>query len=129
MVVEQSACLAVARMPRPAFSNSLTRLCTSSSTGLFPLGQFWVTSAAALIALRSWPVCCRPVARGSAGLASSLSRIGAAIGTYLVPMSLESLGIANTMIVAFGISMVGLLCTWLMAPETRSLDLAKASAV
>ncbi|MBK4995713.1 MFS transporter [Pseudomonas sp. S37] len=68
--------------------------------------------------------------RGSAvGLATSLSRIGAAIGTYLVPMSLSSIGIANTMIAAFGISMVGLLCTWLMAPETRSLDLAKASAV
>ncbi|MFK0270466.1 MFS transporter [Pseudomonas asiatica] len=67
--------------------------------------------------------------RGSAvGLATSLSRIGAAIGTYLVPMSLSSIGIANTMIVAFGISMVGLFFTWQMAPETRSLDLAKASA-
>lgn len=68
--------------------------------------------------------------RGSAvGLATSLSRIGAAVGTYLVPISLSSIGIANTMFAAFGISMVGLFFTWLMAPETRSLDLAKASAV
>ncbi|WP_313221219.1 MFS transporter [Stutzerimonas nitrititolerans] len=68
--------------------------------------------------------------RGSAvGLATSLSRIGAAIGTYLVPLSLTSIGIANTMLVAFGISMVGLLVTWLMAPETRALDLHKASSL
>ncbi|BGE66920.1 TPA: MFS transporter [Pseudomonas aeruginosa] len=67
--------------------------------------------------------------RGSAvGLSTSLSRIGAAVGTYLVPLSLDSIGIANTMIAAFGISMVGLLVTWLMAPETRSMDLHQASA-
>lgn len=68
--------------------------------------------------------------RGSAvGLATSLSRIGAAIGTYFVPLSLDSIGIGNTMYVAFGISMVGLFFTWLMAPETRSLDLHQASSV
>lgn len=68
--------------------------------------------------------------RGSAvGLATSLSRIGAAMGTYLVPISLSSIGIGNTMVAAFGISMAGLLFTWLMAPETRSLDLHQASAV
>lgn len=33
VVVEQLACLAVARMPRPAPSSSVTRLCRSSSTG------------------------------------------------------------------------------------------------
>lgn len=68
--------------------------------------------------------------RGSAvGLATSLSRIGAAIGTYLVPMSLTSIGIANTMFVAFGISMTGLLVSWLMAPETRSMDLHHAGSL
>ncbi|MHC8361944.1 MFS transporter [Pseudomonas sp. LS2P72] len=68
--------------------------------------------------------------RGTAvGLATSLSRVGAAIGTYFVPLSLDSIGIGNTMLVAFGISMVGLFFTWLMAPETRSLDLHQASSV
>lgn len=68
--------------------------------------------------------------RGSAvGLATSLSRIGAAVGTYFVPLSLDSIGIGNTMLLAFGISMVGLLVTWRMAPETRSLDLHQASTV
>lgn len=68
--------------------------------------------------------------RGSAvGLATSLSRIGAAAGTYLVPMALDSIGIANTMYVAFGVSMVGLLVALFMAPETRSLDLQQAASL
>lgn len=33
VVVEQLACLAVARTPKPALSSSLTRLCRSASTG------------------------------------------------------------------------------------------------
>lgn len=68
--------------------------------------------------------------RGSAvGLATSLSRIGAAIGTYLVPLALSSIGIANTMFVAFGISMVGLVVSLAMAPETRAMDLHRAGSL
>lgn len=68
--------------------------------------------------------------RGSAvGLATSLSRIGAAIGTYLVPISISSIGIGNTMYVAFGVSMAGVLVAVLMAPETRSLDLYQAASL
>lgn len=68
--------------------------------------------------------------RGSAvGLATSLSRIGAAMGTYLVPISLNSIGIGNTMLAAFGVSMVGMVVAILMAPETRSLDLQQAASL
>ncbi|OLL27399.1 MFS transporter [Burkholderia sp. SRS-W-2-2016] len=68
--------------------------------------------------------------RGSAvGLVTSLSRIGAAVGTYLVPMSLTSIGIANTMYVAFAISVLGLWVTLAMAPETRSMDLHHAGSL
>lgn len=45
--------------------------------------------------------------RGSAvGLASSLSRIGAAIGTFLVPLSLNHLGIGTTMLIAAAITLI-----------------------
>ncbi|MDV5139301.1 MULTISPECIES: MFS transporter [Yersiniaceae] len=68
--------------------------------------------------------------RGTAvGLATSLSRIGAAFGTYLIPVALNSIGIANTMFVAFGISAVGFILALVMAPETRSLDLHHASVI
>ncbi len=63
------------------------------------------------------------------GLGASLSRIGAAIGTWLVPISLESIGIANTMYVAAGVTMVGLIVSLALAPETRSLSLQEAASL
>ncbi|NKX56660.1 MFS transporter [Arthrobacter mobilis] len=68
--------------------------------------------------------------RGSAvGLASSLSRIGAAAGTYLVPWSLVELGIGMTMMIAAGITLLGFLVSWRMAPETKGLSLDEAAAL
>jgi putative MFS transporter len=68
--------------------------------------------------------------RGSAvGLASSLSRIGAAIGTYLVPLALATLGIGTTMIIAGVITLLGLLVSIAWAPETRGLTLAESAAL
>ncbi|MFK5733904.1 MFS transporter [Pseudomonas urmiensis] len=63
------------------------------------------------------------------GLATSLSRIGAAVGTYLIPISLTSLGIANTMFAAALISLFGALISWWLAPETSTLDLQQASSL
>ncbi|WP_219415597.1 MFS transporter [Pseudonocardia nigra] len=68
--------------------------------------------------------------RGSAvGLASSLSRIGAAIGTYLVPLALTGLGIGTTMIIAGVITLLGLVISIAWAPETRGLTLAESTAL
>ncbi|MFJ4153573.1 MFS transporter [Pseudomonas sp. NPDC089752] len=63
------------------------------------------------------------------GLATSLSRIGAAVGTYLVPISLAAYGVANTMFAAAIISLFGALISWWLAPETSQLDLQQAAAL
>lgn len=63
------------------------------------------------------------------GVGTSFSRIGAAAGTYLVPASLESLGVAQTLYAAALITLLGLLVSWLLAPETRLLDLQQAAAL
>ncbi|QKZ04479.1 MFS transporter [Pseudomonas eucalypticola] len=63
------------------------------------------------------------------GIGTSLSRIGAAVGTYLVPFSLQSVGIGHTMYVAAAVTLVGLAAAWAMAPETRSLSLRDAAAL
>lgn len=63
------------------------------------------------------------------GLATSLSRIGAALGTYLVPISLSNLGIANTMFIAAAVSLFGALISWWLAPETSKLDLQQAASL
>ncbi|MFC5218196.1 MFS transporter [Streptomyces coerulescens] len=68
--------------------------------------------------------------RGSAvGLASSASRIGAAVGTYLVPMALTGWGVGGTMLAAAAISLVGAVVSVLWAPETRGMALHEAAAL
>jgi putative MFS transporter len=62
-------------------------------------------------------------------LGASLSRVGAAVGTWLVPMALNSIGIGNTMFAAAGVTLLGLLVSLLLAPETRSLSLQEAASL
>jgi len=69
------------------------------------------------------------VRSAAVGMGASLSRIGAAVGTWLVPISLQNLGIANTMFAAAAVTMVGLIVSLLLAPETRSLSLQEAASL
>lgn len=63
------------------------------------------------------------------GTSASLSRIGAAIGTWLVPISLETIGIGNTMYAAAAVSLVGLIVSMWLAPETRGMSLEEAASL
>ncbi|WP_412024421.1 MFS transporter [Burkholderia cepacia] len=63
------------------------------------------------------------------GMGASLSRIGAAIGTWLVPIALQTVGIGNTMYAAAAVSFVGLAASLALAPETRSLSLQEAASL
>jgi len=57
------------------------------------------------------------------GLATSITRIGAAVGTYLVPISIDALGIRATMLIAAGITLAGFAVSVRVAPETSHLGL------
>lgn len=63
------------------------------------------------------------------GMATSFSRIGAAVGTWLVPMSLDTIGIGNTMFVAAGVTLLGLIVSIMTAPETKGLSLEQATSL
>jgi putative MFS transporter len=63
------------------------------------------------------------------GFATGVSRIGAAIGTFLVPMILQRLGVSALMLIFGGICALGGLISYAFAPETKGLSLAEASAV
>ncbi|MGW4771802.1 MFS transporter [Nocardia sp. NPDC004278] len=68
--------------------------------------------------------------RGTAvGMASSLSRIGAAAGTYLVPLALLHIGIGSTMLLAAAVTLLGFLVSVIWAPETKDLSLDEAAAI
>ncbi|MCP1771290.1 putative MFS transporter [Neisseria perflava] len=63
------------------------------------------------------------------GIGASLSRIGAAVGTWAVPLSLDGIGIGNTMYAAAAVTLLGLLVSVWLAPETKGLDLQEASSL
>jgi putative MFS transporter len=63
------------------------------------------------------------------GMGASLSRIGAAVGTWLVPISLAGIGIGNTMFVAAAVSLIGLVASVMLAPETRGMSLEEAASL
>ncbi len=66
---------------------------------------------------------------GAVGVGTSLSRIGAAVGTWLVPLSLQTIGIGHTMYVAAGITFFGLIVSVFLAPETNAMDLNAAASL
>ncbi|MDC6177170.1 MFS transporter [Ralstonia solanacearum] len=63
------------------------------------------------------------------GMGASLSRIGAAIGTWAVPIALETIGIGNTMYAAAAVSFAGFVVSLALAPETRLLSLQEAASL
>lgn len=69
------------------------------------------------------------VRASAVGLGTSLSRIGTAAGTYLVPIAMTSLGIGYTMLIGGVITLLGAWVSWLMAPETAHLELHQAASI
>jgi putative MFS transporter len=62
------------------------------------------------------------------GIAAATSRIGAAIGTFLLPLGLDHIGVSTTILVAAAILLAGMLLSIAWAPETRALTLAESTA-
>jgi len=63
------------------------------------------------------------------GVGTAVSRIGAAIGTYLLPVGLDRIGVGPTMLIMAGITLLGFMVCVTLAPETRGRSLAEASNV
>lgn len=61
------------------------------------------------------------------GFGTAISRVGAAIGTFLFPWSMQDLGAGTTMLVAAGICVVGALVSQALAPETAGRTLTEIS--
>lgn len=61
------------------------------------------------------------------GFATAFSRVGAAAGTFLMPISVAGIGIGPTMLIAAGITVVGAVTSHLLAPETMGKTLSETS--
>ncbi|WP_087872229.1 MFS transporter [Arthrobacter globiformis] len=62
------------------------------------------------------------------GFAAAVSRVGAGIGTFLLPISMENLGPGPTMLMAAGVAFVGAALSQWLAPETKGKSLTEAAA-
>lgn len=63
------------------------------------------------------------------GLAISFSRIASAISTFLLPVALLNIGTQNTLLALVAILMVGLIISYLWAPETKDKTLSEAGSI
>ncbi|MEU9958811.1 MFS transporter [Streptomyces sp. NPDC050982] len=61
------------------------------------------------------------------GIATAMSRVGSASSTFLLPIAAEDLGVRGTLGIAVAITLVGLVVSYFLAPETKDLGLAEAS--
>jgi MFS transporter, putative metabolite transport protein len=62
------------------------------------------------------------------GIATAMSRVGSASSTFLLPIAAEDLGVRGTLGIAVAITLVGLVVSYCLAPETKDLGLTEASS-
>ncbi|MBA2697174.1 MAG: MFS transporter, partial [Nocardioidaceae bacterium] len=60
------------------------------------------------------------------GLASAASRVGAAGGTFLLPIGIAHIGVGPSVLIGAAIALIGAVATHLLAPETTNLTLTKS---
>ncbi|WP_372476566.1 MFS transporter [Pseudonocardia terrae] len=63
------------------------------------------------------------------GVAAAFSRLGAASGTFLLPLGIASVGVGPSMLVGAAICAIGLAATYAWAPETTGISLTRTSQV
>lgn len=93
---------------------------------LFTLTISAVSNLVGVFPAESFPTDIRSL---GVGFATSMSRLGSAIGTGLLPLSLLSLGIHGTTLILAGVLLLGAIVSILWAPETKGLTLVGASSV
>lgn len=59
------------------------------------------------------------------GFGTAISRVGSAASTYLMPVAILSFGAAGSLLIGAVISLVGLVATFLLAPETANKSLSE----
>lgn len=97
--------------------------------GLFSL--FAVFSAASSVLQWIYPAELFPteIRATALGIATSVSRISAGIGTFVVPLAIGRFGSQIVIAAMAGLSLIGWFATVRSAPETRGLSLSQASSV
>jgi len=94
---------------------------------LFSVFAFVIAAAADLESVYPAEIFPTEVRASGTGIAAAISRIGAAIGTFLLPTSVAQFGTGPTMLGATAVLVLGLVLSVAWAPETRHVSLSEAS--
>jgi putative MFS transporter len=63
------------------------------------------------------------------GMCTAISRLGAAIGTYLLPVGIAGIGFTPTMVGLTGVLAFGFIMSYFWAPETKDANLVKSAEI
>ncbi|MFJ7311603.1 MFS transporter [Pseudomonas sp. NPDC098747] len=91
--------------------------------GLFTLVLSAVSNLVGVFPAESFPT---EVRASGIGLATAVSRLGSAVSTFLLPVSVAGIGLSPTMGILAAILAIGAWLSWAWAPETKSLTLSQA---
>lgn len=91
--------------------------------GLFTLVLSAVSNLVGVYPAESFPT---EVRAGGIGLATAASRLGSALSTFLLPVSVAGIGLNPTMAILAGILLLGAIISIAWAPETKYLTLTEA---
>ncbi|WP_144528530.1 MFS transporter [Peribacillus simplex] len=94
------------------------------SFAIFTLIMSAVSNLVGVFPAESFPT---EIRSSGVGLATAISRLGSAIGTFLLPIGIASIGIQFTMLCLTGVLIIGAIVSMAWAPETKSLSLSEAS--
>jgi putative MFS transporter len=94
--------------------------------GVFTLVLSAVSNLVGVFPAESFPT---EVRASGIGLATAVSRLGSAISTFLLPLSVAGIGLNSTMAILAAILAIGALLSYAWAPETKSLSLTEACKV
>ncbi|MGJ9404532.1 MFS transporter [Arthrobacter sp. KK5.5] len=61
------------------------------------------------------------------GFGTAISRVGSAASTYLMPVAIIRFGASGALLIGAGISLIGLVATFILAPETANRSLSDAA--
>ncbi|MGE7837409.1 MFS transporter [Viridibacillus arvi] len=94
------------------------------SFAVFTLIMSAVSNLVGVFPAESFPT---EIRSSGVGLATSMSRLGSAIGTFLLPLGIAGIGIQYTMLCLTAVLVIGAIVSIAWAPETKSLTLSEAS--
>jgi putative MFS transporter len=63
------------------------------------------------------------------GIANAFSRVGAAVGTFLLPVGIHTIGLAWCMVIGAALCALGAVVSQLLAPETTGKSLSHTATI